>query len=976
MSEIDPVILELRAELGKYRADLKSTTAMVTQLLGKQERDVQRLEKQMLKSSSAISGALRTIGGSLGTYFSGREIVGLIDNFTRLQNSLRVAGLEGADLNRVQTELLALSAKYGVSVNELADLFGKATQAGSDLGASQAQLLQITEASAQSLKITGTSAVQAQGALLGLTQALASGVVRAEEFNQINEGGLRPLLQLAANAERFGGSVAKLRQAVVDGKFSSEEFFNAILKGSDELEGKASKATLTLAGAFAALTSALTVYVGQSAEANGVTEALTGAMHLLAENLDTIIPALSVIATIFAGRFLAGALAGGAAMQSLAAYASIATTSLAGTALAARGAGAALLAAFGGPVGLAITALILSLGAVAYATRDTAASLADLEGALATAEGRLDDARAQAKAAGINIENLSSATDTASGSFSKFTSIVWAGVDAMTSAAKAAKDLTLAKIALSSAEARSTIAELSPLARKQASGVRFAKDAPGFSGGVSAQQVATLNETSARLDLAAATLRANEETVKIIKALGPSFKEPGGGASSAGAAGKPKKTPKGRTRAAEDVEAKLFRASQDELSAQLEVLRAKSQLALEAGARGEAERDAMNIEAQIRENEIAEALRKKDITKEQAEAQRAILDQLYGEISGFDEETGIATRGRQSLYGLAIAREERLQAERDRADVAEAEYRAEADALRNQFDLATTDDDRRTIALRILDAEDAYLRSKLEAVVANEDLAAAVREQAQIELNALNASAGDRRKLVEKANQGALGRYIDSIGDTKARAEEAIARELQAVNDGITDALTESLGVKNQFVKDMFSLFLDQVIFRPLAELLRGGQGGGGGFFGSLISSIFGAGTAAATGGASVGNSFLSGALSGVFGRTSGGYNAPHSIKRVNEHAGGVELLRMGSQGGTVIPLGQVNGRAASSAPNITVISSPQFDLRGAVMTPKLYADMERISQANAARAASAAYDRSMKDAPAAVASAQRYGPR
>lgn len=57
-----------------------------------------------------------------------------------------------------------------------------------------------------------------------------------------------------------------------------------------------------------------------------------------------------------------------------------------------------------------------------------------------------------------------------------------------------------------------------------------------------------------------------------------------------------------------------------------------------------------------------------------------------------------------------------------------------------------------------------------------------------------------------------------------------------------------------------------------------------------------------------------------------------------------------------------------------TVISSPQFDLRGAVVTADLYADMERIARANAAEAGALAYGKAMKDAPTAIQRAQRYG--
>lgn len=401
-AEIDPVILELRAQVDRYLGDVRRATKTVDQQLGLQEKRVRDLETQMQRSSDAISSSIKGLAATFATAFTGRELIGLIDGFTRLQNSLRVAGLEGENLAAVQGRLLELSSRYGVGIEELAGLFGNSSQAAAELGASQEQILTITEATAQSLKITGTSAAQAQGAILGLTQALASGTVRAEEFNQINEGGLRPLLQLAANTDRFGGSVAKLRNAVVEGEISSAQFFQAIVNGSAQLEGQASKATLTIAGAFEVLNSQLTVYVGTAAEANGATAAISGGIQALADNLDVIIPALAVLATAFAGRLVAASVAASAGLAGTAAQMGV--VGAASFALQARLAGAAtsmqalsfagkgLLATLGGPPGLAITAFALGLGYVAAESAKTEAEFAALEKRTADLKARLDNA--------------------------------------------------------------------------------------------------------------------------------------------------------------------------------------------------------------------------------------------------------------------------------------------------------------------------------------------------------------------------------------------------------------------------------------------------------------------------------------------------------------------------------------------------------------------------------------------------------
>lgn len=864
MAEIDPVILELRAEMGRYRADLKSSTALVSQQLGRQEKAVQRLEAQMRKSSGAIGDSLRGIAATLGTYFTGRELTGMIDSFTRLQNSLKVAGLEGQNLERVQRDLLDLSTRYGVGIEGLANLYGKASDAGKSFGASEAQVLQLTEATSQALKITGTSAVQAQGAILGLSQALASGTVRAEEYNQINEGGLRPLLQAAAASEKYGGDINKLRKAMLDGKVSSQEFFSGILAGSAQLEGQASKATLTLSGAFEGLTSRLTVYIGQSAQANGVTAALAGAMQLLAENLDTVIPALALIGTALGVGFVTNAIR--ARVAAIAAAGGM--TTLAG---AARGA----LAVLGGPIGIAITAVSVGLGILATQSSVTSRSLQDFEGELATAEGRLDDARKQAKAAGVNIDGLKKSSDAATGSFSSFTSAVWAGVDAMTSAAKAAKDLTLAKIALSTAEARAAIPELSLRASLQAEAIRIGKRTGSP---VSQQFIADTNENSAKLNVLAATIRANEETAAIVNALGSKFKEPGGSvATGAGGSGDKKKVRSSGASgpSAEAIERKFF----DELtSLDQQTLSARQALATSAEERAELE---------IRSVELA---------------RRNALESLKAEKGYSDEQKArIAERLDKiaSLEAERIEREKRIRLAEEAADLADAQFRAESDALRQQYDLAKSQAERRRLAFEIIDLEYRERDAALERIKNNEDLADAVRQRAAIEQAALRAAQGRTMEQARRDTAGPLENYFDRAKMDAAELNEAyesIAVDgLQSLNDGLADAIvnSKSLGdvfknVAKQIIADLIRIAIQQTIVNALTGG-AGGAGGGGGI-GAVVGSIFG--------------------------RASGGYVAPGQTVRVNEQRGGAEYLRMGSQGGTVIPLGQVNQSAAKPAGN------------------------------------------------------------
>jgi len=927
MAEIDPVILELRAELGKYRADLKSTTSQVERLLGNQERSVQRLERQMLKSSSAISGAIRAIGAGLGTYFSGREVVGLVDNFIRLQNSLKVAGLEGANLERVQSSLLDLSSRYGVSVGELANLYGKSAQAASDLGASEAQLLQITEASAQALKITGTSAVQAQGALLGLTQALASGTVRAEEFNQINEGGLRPLLQIAANAEKYGGSVAKLRIAVVDGKVSSQEFYQAILNGSAELEGKASKATLTLAGAFEALTSRLTVYIGQSAEANGVTAALAGAMQLLGENLDKVIPALAVIGAGLGVGLVTNAVRARVALLA----ASGAAVTLSGTATAA---GRALLAAFGGPVGVAITALVVGIGYLVSQTEEAvrAAKEAELQ-AIRTASAQETEKRAtELLAAAKGSEKTAQIAATK------------ASRDRAAQALQTAKALQAeAKAALVAARAQAQ-----KIFENSAGDTGFlATLGRGLGGAGAAGPTITpgtgkANRISLNVSAAQAKLDASERKIAALEgevdglsaAIGDGANAPKlAPASSDGKKVKTKKGPKDRS---EDLAA---RAAQDLYQIQIEELRAKAQLATDATERASIEREILGKERDAREADIAAAVKSGDLTKQQADAQREILAKLYGRRDAESAEGDILVQAQKSLYAMQVAREERLQLFEDEKELAQTEFNAQSDALRQQYDLAKSQAERRQLALKIIDLEYEFRDSQLEAVKNNRDLSEAVRQRAAIEQAALREAQGRTVEQARRDTAGPLENYFDrakmDANELNEAYQQVAVDGLGAVQNALADTAAEyiKLGgvagkIVNGIIADLIRLAIQQQIV-------------------GLLGSVFSAGSASSGSSGSSGGT----GLPSFFGRTSGGYNAPHSITRVNEHAGGVELLRMGSQGGTVIPLGQANSPAAQPA---SARQGP-IELRVYADRGAFISDVEAISEGQAVKVTMAA---------------------
>lgn len=877
MAEIDPVILAVKAEVDRYQADLKRATRTVDQQMGTQERRVKALENQFRSSSSAISSSLKGLAGTLATAFTGQQLVGLIDQFTRFQNSLRVAGLEGENFARVQDRLFASGAKYGVSVNALADLYGKAEQAGRELGASQSELLSLTDAVAQSLLVSGVSTEQASGAILGLSQALASGTVRAEEFNQINEGGLRILLEAAAAGDRFGGSVSKLRAAVLDGKLSSQEFYRAILANTELIESRASKATLTISGAIQALNDSFSRYVGEAANANGVTGALASGIQKLADNLDIIIPALATIATLMAGRFALGLLTAAANAAALRVVALGLAVQLNGTAAAATLAGRSLLAAFGGPVGLAIGAVAVAIFAVANSARGADAATGEYK-------RTLDESRKASNSAREAAERLASAHGKTREEALK--------------AAQAERQLTVQKLAGARASLQQARAELAKARAFQEGQNRATVGATGLPGtgtfiqGTGNTRVAAANSNVAsqeeRIKNLEGAIAAIDGAINASAAPSVSTATPGVGASRAtGGAG----------RQGPDVAAIELRYRDELDSIRIRIQQAEGERARTAEERAEFEG---------RQLEFAEdmALRQVDADRDYTEAQKAEIKARLIAL-GEAERDNIAFRERAAL-------------EREQIDLLDEQGRARLDALRLQFDLADTEAERRALALQILDAEDAILRSRLSILANSDTIDKADAERAQIALDALNQQSGARRAATERQYEGPLARYARSTKDDDTAIQEAVVRRVQDINGTITDSFTNALGIKDPFLKELISIFLDKNVFGPLAEALSQQKGGGGG---GIFASL-----------AQIGAS--------LFGRASGGRVNAGQIYRVNEGAGAgrVEGFRP-DVSGQIIPLGRMNAAMAGGASQAPGIATVRLELSGDVD-----ARIERIS--------------------------------
>lgn len=1009
------------------------------------------VERQMRAQQGAIANKISGAGLAAGALVGGigaAEVSHLNDEYIKLQNTLKVAGTSALDLDQVQTHLLTSANRTGTDINALADVYRGASLASHDLGASQSDLLKITDAAANSLRISGRSSTEAQGALLQLGHAFESGRVTAREFNSLALN-LYPILQaVAKGSDQWGGSVAKLRQEIVTTGVSSKDFFQALLKGSGDLEDRASKATLTTAQGFNALRNSLVVYFGQADKAQGVSAALGTALQSLANNLDVLIPAIAAIGTALTVGYI---------------------TRMAAAAIATRTLGASILGAFGGPVGLAITAVGLAVAGTVASVNDARLAAEQAAAGLKELQDQYGESGKAATVASSGIQGVGTDALGAIPHVNAFAGAVGNLAQQLYNQARAARAARVEQLQgqlQASQQKESDLASKLPegdaasLARRRSGDVsgnasiifgalknRFtnffsggyqdadnrkaygdqvqqslllqrqiaqakaapitAADIPGVSTGStldpkSEKALASLNEklsgleklvgsaTGKRLDRIKSQIDNTKKKIADIEAgASPSAAnaaEGGGGVGRGPSADTLAKRQEAARKKAVNDDAQY---NADLRRAQLDYLEQQVDLTNDGAKRADLERQRVRFAEQQYAKEIA--------------AQGPAKDGGTGKYTA-DEVTRLQKLNTDTadLRVQGIDQADRIRQADDARSIGVASLESEKARLQAEQGLADTLAKRRAIADQLLDIEYQEKEKALEAVLAFDSKATpAERQIALTQLQQLPGQKALDKQNLDRQNEGAGASYLRGLGgDRQQIIENAEVKTLQDFNSQLDQSVAKALhlhGIFGEIVGDLVDMAIKQALIKPIAGALFGGnaQSGGGGLGGIFGSIVGGIGSALGIGGggldisgnvASVSSSLAASNSAGFASILSGfladgGPAEAGKTYVVGER--GPELLRMGPQGGHVIPnhlipnIGTVpmNIRVNAGGPPV-VHQTIAVDARGAVMNDQ-FASMILSQAATHANAASAqagqvAYGAAVRDANAQAPGAVR----
>lgn len=360
------------------------------------EQGINRLDDDMRglgRTSDGIQTKLTAVASALAAAFSVQQITAYADAYTNIQNRLRVVTDSTEQLTRVTASLLQTANDTRASFDATSSLYSTLARSTEELAISEERLIAITKTVNQSFAVSGASADEAANAIRQLSQGLAAGALRGDEFNSVAEQA--PGI-LRAVANETGKSVGQLREFAAEGGITAELLIRAIENYSDVVQTEFDKTNRTFQQSTVVAQNNATAFVGSSKLVQEATQAAGNALVNLTENLDTVANALAAITAVIAGRY-ASALVLAAVNTARVTAANLAakttydalgvavtrTTAAQNASVVASRASAAALALIGGPVGAAI----LAAGGLAYFVTQAISSQREAERLANTARG-------------------------------------------------------------------------------------------------------------------------------------------------------------------------------------------------------------------------------------------------------------------------------------------------------------------------------------------------------------------------------------------------------------------------------------------------------------------------------------------------------------------------------------------------------------------------------------------------------------
>lgn len=301
------IIYEVGIDTSQLAAGSRELQSMLNGLsgnMGRLEASVNRTERSigsMERTMSSLSGVAKGLFAALSV----QQVASYADAWTELNNKVANSVRTGETQTEVMQRIFDVSQATQSSLNGTATLYARLERGTRAYNTSAEDLVRLTTIINQGFAVSGATAQEAENAIIQLSQGLASGVLRGEEFNSVSEQGSRLMVALA---DSMGVSIGQLRAMAAQGQLTTDVVVKGLLSQGDAIGKEFANTTVSIAKGLQVAGNNVTKFFGENSTVKSFAAGFRDSVITISENLETLSGALIIVAGIMGSRYV-GALA-------------------------------------------------------------------------------------------------------------------------------------------------------------------------------------------------------------------------------------------------------------------------------------------------------------------------------------------------------------------------------------------------------------------------------------------------------------------------------------------------------------------------------------------------------------------------------------------------------------------------------------------------------------------------------------------
>lgn len=230
-------IQEAREELARAGAAFDSIEQNIRDAGNQQDRFNRRI-RDGTTAADGLWSKLKGIAATVGGIAAVKKLLNISDQFSNTNARLNNAMInfdDGGSLTDLEKKVMASAQRSRTSYMDAAFSIAKLGLNARDAFGSMDEVIAFQELINKQFVIGGASVQEQQAAMVQLTQAMASGVLRGEELNSIFEQAPGIIQSIA---DYLGVSIGEIRAMAAEGQITAEVVKNAMFAAADETNAK------------------------------------------------------------------------------------------------------------------------------------------------------------------------------------------------------------------------------------------------------------------------------------------------------------------------------------------------------------------------------------------------------------------------------------------------------------------------------------------------------------------------------------------------------------------------------------------------------------------------------------------------------------------------------------------------------------------------------------------------------------------